>query len=312
MRRGSETEPARIAPRGPRRLLRDSRVESVYRLRGDGGSRMTEANDWRGQTGDSWAAHWRRTDRSFGHLTEHLLERSRAMAFHSVLDIGCGAGELSLALARSRPHVQVIGIDIAPQLIAAARERAANRPNVAFELADAAAWRPAAGAPEFLVSRHGVMFFDDPAGAFGHLANLAAPGARLLFSCFRAPDENPFFSEVGRLLPAETAPGDPHAPGPFAFADRGRVLDILGSAGWGEVACEPYDFAMIAGAGPDPVADAVEYFTVIGPAARAIRSMEPADRATMLDRVREVAERHHRDGLVALRAAAWIVTARRP
>ncbi|HYC81258.1 MAG TPA: class I SAM-dependent methyltransferase, partial [Solirubrobacterales bacterium] len=231
---------------------------------------MTDAGEWQGRTGDSWAAEWRRTDRSFGPLTEHLLKRSREFAFGAVLDVGCGAGELSLAIARGRPRCRVVGVDISPQLVAAARERGANHANVAFEVADAAVWRPADDfAPDLLVSRHGVMFFDRPVAAFAHLAGLAAPGAGLLFSCFRAPAENPFFTEVGRLLPQAEPAADPHAPGPFAFADAARVAAILADAGWTGVACEPFDLAMVAGAGEDPVADAVAYFSRIGPAARA-------------------------------------------
>src|SRR5688572_815515 len=103
---------------------------------------MTDASEWRGRVGESWAAQWRRTDRSFCPLTEHLLARTREFSLDSALDIGCGAGELSLAIARGRPHVQVTGIDISEPLIATARERGAHLPNVAFEVADAAQWQP--------------------------------------------------------------------------------------------------------------------------------------------------------------------------
>ena len=273
---------------------------------------MTDANEWLGRTGQSWAEQWRRTDRSFGPLTEHLLARTRGFAFNSVLDIGCGAGELSLALARGRPHVAVTGLDIAPRLIEVARERGAHLPNAWFEAGDAAAWQPAPGfVPDLLVSRHGVMFFDDPVAAFRHLAAVAAPGAGLLFSCFRDRTENPFFTEAARLLPSPEEPPPPGAPGPFAFADWKRVTDILESAGWSQIAFEPFDFAMIAGGGEDPVADAVEYFSVIGPAARAASELMPDQRARFLDRLRELARRNVYDGLVSLRAAVWIVTARK-
>lgn len=273
---------------------------------------MTDANEWRGRTGGSWAAHWRRTDRSFGPLTEHLLKRTREFAFTSALDVGCGAGELSLALGRGRPHVQVAGIDISPPLIEVARGRGAHLRNVAFEVADAALWQPAEGfAPELLLSRHGVMFFDEPAAAFAHLAEIAALGAGLLFSCFRERAENPFFTEAARLLPDEEQPPAPGAPGPFAFADRAHVEGILEQAGWRGLAFEPFDFAMIAGAGEDPVADAVEYFTAIGPAARAASELAPAARERFLDRLRALAAANAHQGIVSLRAAAWIVTARK-
>ena len=270
-------------------------------------------HEWQGTTGDSWAAEWRRTDRSFNPLTEELLKRSRAFRFTSALDVGCGAGELSLALARGRPHVRVVGVDISPQLLAVARERSANLANIDFDEADAAQWQPPAEfAPDFIVSRHGVMFFADPQAAFAQLAELAAPGCGVLFSCFRARAENPVFHEVARLLPAPDAPVDPHAPGPFAFADASRVEAILTGAGWREVAIEPFDFAMIVGGGSDPLDDAAQYFLRIGPAARGAAALFPDERERFADRVRALAARNLFDGLVSLRAAAWLVTARKP
>ena len=273
---------------------------------------MTDASEWQGRTGRNWAAEWRRTDRSFAPLTERLLQRSRDFTFTSVLDVGCGAGELSLALARGRPRTRVVGVDLSPHLVGVARERGAHLGNVAFDVGDASAWWPDEGfVPEFLVSRHGVMFFDDPVAAFAHLAEYAAPDAGLMFSCFRAVAENPFFTEVARLLPERLPPADPHAPGPFAFADPAHVEAILTAAGWHGVVFDPFDLAMVVGAGADPVEDAVSYFTTIGPAARAIADLSPYEAERLSDGVRNLARRHSLAGMVALRAATWIVTARR-
>jgi SAM-dependent methyltransferase len=273
---------------------------------------MTDFRDWQGRTGESWAAEWRRTDRSFGGLTDRLLQRSREFTFDSVLDVGCGAGELSLALGRGRPRTQVIGVDISPQLVAAANERGKNLANVSFQLGNAAEWTPPAGfRPEQLVSRHGVMFFDDPTTAFAHLAGIAAPDAGLLFSCFRGPAENEIFTGVGKLLPPPETPPDPTAPGPMAFADPERVRAILSDAGWTNIAFEPFDFAMVAGVGEDAVSDALDYFKVIGPAAAAMADMTPEEREEIMGKVRAYLRTKEFDGVVALGAAAWIVTARR-
>ena len=271
------------------------------------------SEDWQGRTGDSWAAEWRRTDRGFAALTEELLRRSREFRFGHALDIGCGAGELSLALARGRPHVRVTGVDISPQLLAVARERSANLANASFVEGDAARWQPPTDAtPDLIVSRHGVMFFADPEAAFAHFAHTAVPGCGLLFSCFRAREENPVFSDIARLLPGAEPPGDPDAPGPFAFADAARVERILIGAGWREIAFAPFDFAMITGVGPDPIEDTVEYFNRIGPAARAMAELPFEERERFAERVRGVAARNIFDGTVSLRAAAWLVTARKP
>jgi len=273
---------------------------------------MTGKSDWQGKTGEGWAAQWQRTDRSFGGATEKLLARSREFPFRQALDIGCGAGELSLALGRGHPRARLVGVDVSPQLVEVARERGANLANVSFELADAAQWRPDGDfAPQLLISRHGVMFFDDPPAAFTNLAAIAAAGANLLFSCFRDRPENPFFTEIGKLLPAPAEAPDPRAPGPFAFADRDHVTAILTAGGWIAPEFEPFDFAMIAGAGEDPVEDAMAYFQTIGPAAVALREMGEADRDRALEAIREVVVANCRDGVVALRAALWIVTATR-
>lgn len=273
---------------------------------------MTSSSDWEGRTGESWAAEYRRTDRSWGGLTDRILSHTRGFAFNSVLDIGCGAGELSLAIARGRPGAAVLGVDISSELVAAAQERARNLGNVAFELGDASKWNPPDGfAPEFLVSRHGVMFFDDPVAAFTHMAQFSAPGAGLLFSCFRGPSENEFFTGPGSLLPPPASPPDPHAPGPMAFADSERVRGILNRAGWSAVNFEPVDFAMVVGTGEDALDDAIAYFTLIGPLAAAARELEPREREALFARLRAYLAPRNVGGIIALGAAAWIVTARR-
>lgn len=269
---------------------------------------MTNAQDWQAQVGHNWARMYRQTDRSFTGLTQRLLERLEPVPGREVLDIGCGAGELSLALARVRPGARVTGIDISAELVAVARERAGGRLGAAFEQADAGQWSPPR-APDLLVSRHGVMFFADPVAAFAHLRATAAPAANLVFSCFRSAAENPWASAIAALLPAAAPPGVGYAPGPFAFADPDFVRGVLNEAGWKRIGFDSADFAYIAGQGADPVADALAFFSVIGPFAQALRGIEGEAREIMEHRLHVLLERHASDRLVAFPAAAWIVRA---
>ena len=134
--------------------------------------------------------------------------------------------------------------------------------------------------------------------------------ARMVFSCFRSPSDNPWASETVALLPSGAAsPSHPTAPGPFAFADAHYVEGILRDAGWREIAFEAVDFAFVVGAGGDPVEDAMEYFAVIGPVARTAAQLPEGKKALFRERLRRHLHRHASGSLVALQAGAWIVTA---
>ncbi|WFL76735.1 class I SAM-dependent methyltransferase [Altererythrobacter arenosus] len=272
---------------------------------------MPGIEDWQGQVGETWASEWLRTDRSFSNLTPQLVDRVLRREFTHALDIGCGAGELSIRVAGARPEAQVLGVDVNESLIATARERAGGSSNLAFEIHDAGRWTPPEEArPQSLFSRHGVMFFDDPVAAFENLRAAASPlGAALTFSCFRSLSDNPFFTQIGALLPKGEDLADPTAPGPFAFADRDRVASILTDAGWRDIEFERIDFEMIAGAGVDPVGDACAYFNRIGPAARALAGMPEEERPPIRAKIAELAASNLRDGKVAMMASVWIVTA---
>ncbi|MDE2404375.1 MAG: class I SAM-dependent methyltransferase [Sphingomonadales bacterium] len=271
---------------------------------------MTTSDQWQADVGKAWAAEAARTDRSFAALTPGLLDAIAARPGKAVLDIGCGAGELSLAVARARPQAQVLGVDISAELVAVARERAAGLANARFLVADAAAADPGFQ-PDLLVSRQGVMFFDDPVAAFARLCSHAAPGAALVFSCFRAETENPWAWDLARMVawPDQPQTGGT-APGPFAFADPARVERLLTEAGWRDVELAPADYSYLVGEGDDAVADALSFLTRIGPAARALRDRDEADRARIVARMEAWLSGNCRHGRIVFPAAAWIVTAR--
>ena len=267
-------------------------------------------SEWTGRTGKSWAHEWQRTDRSFGPLTQQLVAEATAVPFRHALDIGCGAGEVSLRLAKMAPSARVSGVDISEELLAVARERAEDLPNASFELADASRWEAAGDdKPDLVVSRHGVMFFGDPVAAFSHISRQAAPEARLVFTCFRERSENGWARELASVLDVSTAPADPRAAGPFAFGERDYVADILDKAGWGSLRFEPIDYGMVAGEGADALDDATSYFLRIGPAARAISEMAGDKRDGAISRLRTMLDAHREAERIELPASCWIVSA---
>jgi SAM-dependent methyltransferase len=270
---------------------------------------------WAGDAGRAWVEHQARMDLGLAPVTAALLARAGIGAGASVLDIGCGAGETTLALADAvGPGGHVVGADISPLLLDRARERAGARANVAFIEADAQTHR-FDGAFDLLFSRFGVMFFADPTAAFRNLAAALRTGGRLLFACWRPVAENPWttvpMTALRPILPAPAAPPDPLAPGPFAFADPARVEGILAAAGFTGIAAEAFDFPMLMGQGDDPLADAVRFLGKLGPAAAALREAGPEAREAAKPLLAAALAPHVAGGRVSLPGAIWLVSATR-
>ena len=274
---------------------------------------MTAAPEWINRVGDIWAAEWRRTDRSFAALSRQLDAAILAVAPDAgrAVDLGCGAGATSLALAAARPGLDILGVDLSAALIAVAQERADQQAcdNLRFvtgmvpqALADEAPF-------DLAVSRHGVMFFDDPAAAFRGIAAALRPGASLVFSCFRAAAENDWASRTVTAIGGQLDSPTGYAPGPFAFADRDMMQRLLLDAGFTRISIAPVDYRYRAGQGADPVADALDFFRRIGPVSRAIANTAEADRPALLERLRVVLSEQVVGDAVEFPAAAWIVTA---
>ena len=273
---------------------------------------MTTGPDWSGIVGDTWAAEWRRTDRSFAGLAPHLDAAilTHAPAHGRILDIGCGAGATILALARARPDLDFTGVDLSATLVATARERAGA---LRATFVVGAVERVAADlAPiDLFVSRHGVMFFDDPVAALTALHAAARPGARLVFSCFRAASENAWATEIATAVRGGPSPAPTgYAPGPFGFADPTFTAATLRRAGWTPDAPAAIDFTYRAGEGDDPVADALDFFGRIGPAAPLLRAASPEERAPMLARLNKVLAGRATATAVDFPAATWLWSAR--
>lgn len=275
---------------------------------------MFDASEWAGPVGDVWAAEWSRTDRSFAGLSPHLDAAVLAAAPAGpgrAVDLGCGAGQTSIALATARPDLSVTGVDISAELVRVAAGRGTGLPNLRFTATDVAADPQAAAGADLLFSRHGVMFYADPAAVFAALRTAAAPGAHLIFSCFRPAKLNPWAGALATAVTG-TAPTPPsgYTPGPFSFADPGWVADLLATAGWTNGDARPFDFPYVAGEGADPVGDAAGFFRRIGPVSSAFRAAPTAEHPAMHDRL-TAALAEHRDGdRVTFPAAAWIWSAR--
>jgi SAM-dependent methyltransferase len=199
---------------------------------------------WNGDMAGRWLSVEDQLDEFFTNPLAELLRVADAQVGESVLDIGCGGGVSALAVARwVGPTGKVIGVDVSNSMLERAEQHlvATNLNNVSFLEADAQLHRFEPEQFDLIVSRFGVMFFDDPVAAFRNIAVGLKPAGRLAMVAWGAIDDNnPWFSiprdiVVAKLNPPKAPPADPHAPGPFAFADVDRVVGILREAGLADV-----------------------------------------------------------------------------
>jgi SAM-dependent methyltransferase len=261
---------------------------------------------WNGPAGERWAAFQPVLDRALSAISEAVLAFAAARQGERVLDIGCGTGMTTYALAKAvGPGGDVTGVDISRPMLAVARGRGVG---VNFREADAAT-RLFHPTHDLLFSRFGVMFFADPTAAFANLHKALAPHGRLVFVCWRDVKENLWaaapMAAARPLLPPQE-PVDPLAPGPFAFADAARLRKILGNAGYRDIRIERLDSTMHMGATLD---DAIEQALRIGPLARATAELDDATLVEIRAAVRETLATFETPDGIAPAAACWLVGA---
>lgn len=265
---------------------------------------------WNGSAGRAWVDEQALLDRVLAPFEDLLVDAVRASGAREVLDVGCGTGSTTVAVARLLGgRGRCTGIDVSEPMLDAARARAVREGVPAsFVRADAQVHAFEEGSFDLIVSRFGVMFFADPVAAFANLRRAAKDGAGLRFVAWRSAAENPFMTTAERAaapflpeLPARL----PDAPGQFAFADGGRVARILEESGWSAVDIRPIDVACSL-----PEKDLVRYLSRLGPVGLTLGEADEATRVRVLETVRAAFDPYVEGEEVRYTAACWMVGAR--
>jgi SAM-dependent methyltransferase len=268
-----------------------------------------QAQLWNGPSGRAWVESQALLDHTFKPLEDLLANAAAALSPRRVLDIGCGTGATTLAVARRlEPGAQCIGLDISEPMLTLAKARAAHeRSGVEFLRADAQTYPFETAGFDLIVSRFGVMFFDDPVAAFTNLRRAATPDAALRLLAWRSAADNPFMTAAERAVASvlpDLPPRSSSGPGQFAFGDATHVRDILERSGWAGGHVAPIDVEC-----GFPARDLDAYLTRLGPVGRVLHDAGEQEKATLLTAIRPAFDAYVRGSDVRFIAACWMITA---
>ena len=273
------------------------------------------AEDWANERGQKWCDQLAAMEATLDPVDAPLIDALRLDGPLRIAEIGCGGGGTTLKLSRQAPAgSSVHGIDISPVLVEKAQTRAAAETgDIAVHVANAENAAAPAGPYDRLVSRFGIMFFDDPQAAFTNLASWLAPGGRIAFAVWGPPPQNPWMTSLREAVieVMDVPDPDPDAPGPFRYAGGEKLLGLLDAAGLRDLEIDDWRGKIPLGGGIPPEA-AVDFafgaFSFGDLLAEADDSAAEAVRQRLTQRYAD----HVHDGGVRMDACVHIVTGIRP
>ena len=265
---------------------------------------------WDGDEGAYWAAHPDHFDRSVGAYDRHLWAAAGIRPTDQVLDVGCGTGQTTRDAARLAIEGSALGIDLSSEMLDVARRRAADDGlrNASFVQGDAQVHPFEPAAVDVIISRTGAMFFGDLDEGFANLAAALVPGGRLALVVWQPLAANEWLREIITALAAgRDLPGpSPDGPGPFSLSDPRRAQELLGGAGFTDIAVQGHEEAMWFGTDADD-----GHRLLLGLNGWMLEGLDDAGRHQASAALHDTLAAHETPEGVLLGSAAWTISARR-
>ena len=250
----------------------------------------------------AWASNHELIDRQLSPLGLRAIEAIGPRPSEVIVDVGCGAGQTLVQLANLvGTGGRVVGVDIAPSLLDVCSGRCAGLGQVQLIEGDASVLGLPDASVDGILSRFGVMGFEDPVAAFSNFHRMLKPSGRLGFVCWRSLKEN----ELDMLPLRAAGLEDLIDRTPFSFEAADHIRSTLEAAGFSKIRIRPHDELVSSG---DLEAMATVLLSV-GPLGRMLRenpTLRPDAEACVRTALAEQSDLSH----VELNAAIWIVSAR--
>jgi SAM-dependent methyltransferase len=258
-----------------------------------------EAAGWSGNA----AGYGALTGKITAHVAGPLLDAAGVGAGTTVLDVGCGHGDLCAAAAAR--GAQPTGVDLAEGMVDAAR---AAHPDLTFRVADAEALPFDDGAFDAALGAFVVNHLPHPERGAAELARVVAPGRRVAVAMWDEPERVEFLGLLDAAMDAaHVARGMAFPPGPpaYRFADEGELRALLTGAGLAEVEITPVRFTYTI-ADLDELWDGVLTGSVR--TAAQLRALDDDERARVRGALDDLLEERRSTGGLALETAVKIAS----
>lgn len=273
----------------------------------------SQRQDWNRVAG-GWEKWDRFFDEQMAFLNHRLVADARVRPGMRVLDLGSGTGYPALLAAQTvRTNGQVIGVDLAAQMLDAARRKATSLKlsNLTFQTGDVTSLPFEQASFDAVTTRFCLMFLPEIQKAVTEIARVLKPNAWLASAVWSAPDKNPYLKIPIDIIKQfiEIPPPDPTAPGIFRLAKPGDLAGMLQPAGLVDISEQEF-------LGDVQFSVAEEYFSSLMDIAAPIQNLwtklSPTQQTGARERIIQTAGQYRKGAVIALPIAVRMVAGRKP
>jgi ubiquinone/menaquinone biosynthesis C-methylase UbiE len=272
-----------------------------------------QRQDWNRVAG-GWEKWDRFFDEQMAFLNHRLVADARLRTRMRVLDLGSGTGYPALLGAQTvGPSGSVTGLDLAEQMLAAARRKAMTLglTNVTFRTGDATSLPFEADSFDAVTSRFCLMFLPEISKATAEIARVLKPGGWIAAAVWSAPDKNPYLmipiTVIKQFL--DLPQPDPTAPGIFRLAKSGDLAEMLRQAGFTNLSEEEFIADVRFPSGEEYYASLMD---IAAPIQNLFAKLSDQQKTDARDRIVVSADQYRRADGIALPIAVRMIAARKP